>query len=131
MRPFRLAAVILWLFQPAAACAFTIVPADDGSERIFVVIEREYGDTVPLAALPAPFNDIVQQKQGPASLTFRWRYFRSDEDGQQCDPSGPCTIGDTIHSSLPPSVSLPGRWVRESSASSRSAMMSCTCHWKM
>lgn len=82
MRPFRPAAVILCLFPVVAAHAFTIVPADDGGERIFVVIEREYGDTVPLAALPAPFNDIVQQKQGPASLTFRWRYFRSDEDGQ-------------------------------------------------
>ena len=33
MRPFRLAAVILCLFQPAAGHAFTIVPADDGSER--------------------------------------------------------------------------------------------------
>jgi len=65
--------------QPAAA--FTIVPADEDPGRIVVVIEREYGEVVPLKALPAPYNSIVQDMQGPDGLSFRWRQFRSNEEG--------------------------------------------------
>lgn len=82
MRPFLtaiFAAAGLVLARPALA--YTIVPADDQSGRIFVHVERDYGDVVPLSALPPPFNQIVQTAQGPDTLSFRWRYFRSDEDG--------------------------------------------------
>jgi hypothetical protein len=75
------AAMAAGVLTAAPAKAYTIVPADDGSGRIFVLLERDYGDVVPLSALPPPFNQIVQTAQGPDALTFRWRYFRSDEDG--------------------------------------------------
>jgi hypothetical protein len=82
MRPILMAAVTAaGLLVAAPALAYTIVPADDGSGRVFVLLERDYGDIVPLSALPPPFNQIVQTVQGPDALSFRWRYFRSDEDG--------------------------------------------------
>jgi len=63
------------------AAAFTIVPADGDAGRIVVIIERDYGELVPLKALPAPYNRIVQELQGPAGLSFRWQQFRSPEQG--------------------------------------------------
>ena len=54
-------------------------------------IEEAYGDLVPFAALPAPFNTAVQTAQGPETLSYRWRYedeadglafLRVDEDGR-------------------------------------------------
>lgn len=82
MRPILMAATgAAWLFAPTPAGAYIIVPADDQSGRIHVHVERDYGDVVPLEALPPPFNQIVQTAQGPEGLIFRWRYFRSDEDG--------------------------------------------------
>ena len=82
MRPILMAAIAAAaLLAAAPAEAYTIVPADDDSGRIFVLLERDYGDVVPLSALPPPFNQIVQTAQGPDALSFRWRYFRSDEDG--------------------------------------------------
>lgn len=82
MRPILMAAgLAAGLLAAAPAKAYTIVPADDGTGRIFVHLERDYGEVVPLSALPPPFNQIVQTAQGPDALSFRWRYFRSDEDG--------------------------------------------------
>jgi uncharacterized membrane protein len=81
MRPILIAALVAGLLSATSAAAYTIVPADDETGRIFVHVERDYGDLVPLSALPPPFNQIVQTAQGPDGLTFRWRYFRSDEDG--------------------------------------------------
>jgi hypothetical protein len=82
MRPILMAAIaVAALLAAPPALAYTIVPADDGSGRVFVHLERDYGDFVPLSALPPPFNQIVQTVQGPDALSFRWRYFRSDEDG--------------------------------------------------
>jgi hypothetical protein len=63
------------------AGAFTNLPDDEDPGRIVVVIERDYGDVVPLRALPAPYNRVVQNIQGPDGLSFRWRQFRSNEEG--------------------------------------------------
>ncbi|MBO6718348.1 MAG: hypothetical protein JJ913_10370 [Rhizobiaceae bacterium] len=81
MRSFLTVPLMVALACAAPARAYTIVPADDGTGRIYVIVERDYGDLVPLSALPPPFNAIVQTQQGPDALSFRWRYFRSDEDG--------------------------------------------------
>jgi hypothetical protein len=81
MRPILSAALAVGLHGATPAAAYTIVPAEDDTGRIFVHVERDYGDLVPLSALPPPYNQIVQTAQGPDGLTFRWRYFRSDEDG--------------------------------------------------
>lgn len=82
MRAILTAAIVAaGLLTAEPVGAYTIVPADDDSGRIFVHLEHDYGDVVPLSALPPPFNQIVQTAQGPDALTFRWRYFRSDEDG--------------------------------------------------
>jgi hypothetical protein len=82
MRPILMVlALVAGQWLAGAASAYTIVPADDQSSRIYVIVERDYGDLVPLSALPPPFHTIVQMQQGPDALSFRWRYFRSDEDG--------------------------------------------------
>jgi hypothetical protein len=83
MRPMKAltAALAIALAMAGPAAAFTIVPADEDPGRIVVVIERDYGDVVPLKALPAPYNRIVQNIQGPDGLSFRWRQFRSTEEG--------------------------------------------------
>lgn len=62
--------------------AFTIVPADDETGRVFVVIERPYGDVVPFRLLPKPFDRVVQTLQGPETLSFRWRYPPSLDEGR-------------------------------------------------
>lgn len=77
-----LAAMVFTVLAPAVtALAFTIVPDDDDPGRIVVVLERDYGEVVPLKALPPPYNQIVQNVQGPDGLSFRWRQFRSTEKG--------------------------------------------------
>ena len=76
--PDRIAFAML---AASPAGAFTIVPDDDDPGRIVVVIERDYGEVVPLRALPPPYNRIVQDIQGPDGLSFRWRQFRSTERG--------------------------------------------------
>jgi hypothetical protein len=76
------------------ASAFTIVPADEDPGRIVVIIERDYGDVVPLKALPAPYNRIVQDLQGPDGLSFRWRQFRSSEQGMAYIHVSPTGAGD-------------------------------------
>lgn len=79
--PTALAVFLLPIAAVWPAAAFTIVPDDDDPGRIVVVIERDYGDVVPLRALPPPYNRIVQDIQGPDGLSFRWRQFRSNERG--------------------------------------------------
>lgn len=82
MRPLLSIAILaVWLADAGPASAYTLVPGEDQPGRIFVLIERDYGDVVPLSALPPPYNSIVQTRQGPEALSFHWRYFRSDEDG--------------------------------------------------
>lgn len=61
--------------------AYTIVPFEEDPGRIVVEIERAYGDRVPLRALPPPYRSLVQTRQGVATLSFRWQYFRSSEQG--------------------------------------------------
>lgn len=78
--------------EPAAA--YTIVPADEEPGRIVVVIERDYGDVVPLRALPSPYDGIVQDSQGPDGLSFRWRQFRSTEQGMAYIHVSPEGAGD-------------------------------------
>ena len=46
-----------------------------------LAIDRPNGDVVPLKALPEPYDEIVQTLQGPDGLSFRWRQFRSTEQG--------------------------------------------------
>lgn len=65
----------------SGAQAFTIVPAQEDPSRIIVLIDRDYGDVVPVKALPPPFDQLVQTAQGPDTLSFRWRYYRSSEEG--------------------------------------------------
>jgi hypothetical protein len=74
-------AVGVLLAAQGTASAFTIIPADEDPDRIIVVIDRDYGDVVPLRALPPPYGRIVQSIQGPDGLSFRWRYYRSSEEG--------------------------------------------------
>lgn len=69
------------LIAAGPAAAFTIVPADDETGRIFVVIERSYGDLVPFRLLHRPFDRVVQTRQGPDALSFRWRYLPDDGEG--------------------------------------------------
>jgi hypothetical protein len=75
--------------RPAAA--WLIYPDRDDPARVIVEIERPYGDRVPFADLPSPFNTVVHGGEGPASLLFRWPYEREaigsafldvDETGQ-------------------------------------------------
>lgn len=90
-----LAVLCTTLFLGRPAMGFTIVPADEDSGRIVVVIERDYGDVVPLRALPPPYDRIVQNRQGPDGLSFRWRQFRSNEEGIayiRVSPQGAGTI---------------------------------------
>lgn len=75
------AVLLAALAAAGPAGAYTIIPADEDPNRIIVVIERDYGDVVPLRALPAPYSRIVQNIQGPDGLSFRWRQFRSNEEG--------------------------------------------------
>lgn len=58
------------------AGAWLVYPDRDDPARVIVEIERPYGDVVPFANLPAPFNRIIQGGEGPASLLFRWPYQR-------------------------------------------------------
>jgi hypothetical protein len=67
--------------QAGPAAAYMIVPTDEDPQRIVVEIDRDFGDRVPLRVLPAPYQDIVQTRQGPERLSFRWQYFRSSEQG--------------------------------------------------
>lgn len=80
MRPILTAAAMAVAATALSAQAYTIVPGEEPG-RIFVLVERDLGDPVPLSALPPPFDTIVQTMQGPDRLSFHWRYFRSDEDG--------------------------------------------------
>jgi hypothetical protein len=56
------------------ASAWLLYPDDARPGRIIVEIERSFGETVPLKALPSPFQSIVQEAQGTDRLSFRWRY---------------------------------------------------------
>ena len=56
------------------ASAWLLYPDNERPERIIVEIERSFGETVPLKALPPPFDTILQEEQGPDRLSFRWRY---------------------------------------------------------
>ncbi len=72
------------------ADAWLVYPDRDDPARVIVEIERPYGDVVPFANLPPPFN-VMHSGDGPASLLFRWPYEREaigsafldvGEDGQ-------------------------------------------------
>ena len=54
------------------AGAWLIYPDRDDPARVIVEIEQPYGDVVPFANLPPPFNRVVHGGEGPASLLFRW-----------------------------------------------------------
>ena len=56
------------------AMAWLLYPDGERSQRVIVEIERSFGETVPLKALPPPYHSIVQEAQGVDGLSFRWRY---------------------------------------------------------
>ena len=73
------------------AGAWLVYPDRDDPARVIVEIEQPYGDVVPFADLPPPFNRVAHGGEGPASLLFRWAYKREaigsafldvGEDGQ-------------------------------------------------
>lgn len=75
--------------QPAAA--WLIYPDRDRPRLTIVEIEKPYGDLVPFASLPRPYNTAAQMAQGPQSFVYHWRYAREavgfaflsvDEDGR-------------------------------------------------
>jgi hypothetical protein len=74
--------VVATLFSAGSAAAYTIVPADDETGRVFVVIERPYGDVVPLRLLPRPHDRILPTARGEDALVFRWRYWPSRDEGR-------------------------------------------------
>jgi hypothetical protein len=82
-------AAALTASRPAGA--WLVYPDRDDPDRMVVEIERPYGDVIPFANLPPPFNKVIRSGEGPASLLFRWPYQREavgsafldvDEDGQ-------------------------------------------------
>lgn len=63
--------------EPAGA--WLVYPDRDDPGRLIVEIEEPTGETIPFAALPAPFDTAVQTLQGPDALSYRWRYEREAE----------------------------------------------------
>lgn len=74
--------VVATLFSAVSAAAYTVVPADDETGRVFVVIERPYGDVVPLRLLPRPYHRLFPGAGGADALVFRWRYWPSRDEGR-------------------------------------------------
>ncbi|TYR30508.1 hypothetical protein FY036_17485 [Mesorhizobium microcysteis] len=77
-----LAVMFAALLAPQQAAAFMLVPDEAGHGRYVVVIETASGDHVPLDLLPPGFRQLGGPAWAGEGLTFRWRYFRSPEQGR-------------------------------------------------
>lgn len=77
-----LAVLFFALLVPQQAAAFMVVPDEEGDGRYVVVIETASGEHVPLDLLPPGYRQLGGPAWAGEGLTFRWRYFRSPEQGR-------------------------------------------------
>jgi hypothetical protein len=95
MRLLPITALAATLAAAEPAPAYTVFPDRDDPDNLIVLIEKAYGDLVPFAALPPPFDMVVRTPRAQDRLSFRWRYGTSEEEGLSrlhVDEDGKATI---------------------------------------